>query len=229
LSKSEASELARCEEIIKECLDTFMDVGNALLIIRDQRLYRTEFASFDDYLRTRWKISRSRGYQLIESARIAGDLREPLGKTGQAGENGQEMSTVEDITPERESQVRPLAGIGTREERQMVWKAAVAGAGGGQPTAAQVEQARRVTVMVGKPDPEPRRVTSYRVVEGPKPKPRTVHVTPIDPITEALEALDVIGGLRSNYGYGHIRQLNPFFDKLNRLVDKTRADLLAKR
>ena len=47
-----------------------MVVGQALLEIRDARLYRETHGSFEAYLDERWGVSRSRGYQLIDAARV---------------------------------------------------------------------------------------------------------------------------------------------------------------
>jgi hypothetical protein len=43
--------------IAKEKMDEFLRVCQALKTIRDKRLYRAEFASFDDYCRIRWGLA----------------------------------------------------------------------------------------------------------------------------------------------------------------------------
>ena len=42
--------------ISKEKMDEFLQVSQALKTIRDQRLFRQEFTSFDAYCRTKWGI-----------------------------------------------------------------------------------------------------------------------------------------------------------------------------
>src|SRR5215831_14066397 len=49
LSDSETKELNRCEEVLRLGLGTFFEVGNALLTIRDLRLYRQTHPNFESY------------------------------------------------------------------------------------------------------------------------------------------------------------------------------------
>lgn len=71
LSESEQSDLHSCETIIEKNLQRFVDCGNALLKIRDARLYRADFPDFQSYCRERWQIGRSHAYRLIEAAEVA--------------------------------------------------------------------------------------------------------------------------------------------------------------
>lgn len=71
LSDPEREQLASCEATIEQGLATFIAVGNALMTIRDSRLYRQGFASFEDYCRQRWGMSRPRAYQLIDAASVS--------------------------------------------------------------------------------------------------------------------------------------------------------------
>jgi hypothetical protein len=54
LSLTESSRRAELEEVIELGLATFITVGNALLEIRDSRLYRDTHATLEDYCRERW-------------------------------------------------------------------------------------------------------------------------------------------------------------------------------
>ena len=47
LSKSENTALAECEAVIERGLATFVEVGRALLHIRDERLYRAAHRTFE--------------------------------------------------------------------------------------------------------------------------------------------------------------------------------------
>jgi hypothetical protein len=78
LPVDEQQRLAELEQVVERGLQTFVDVGLALLEIRDSRLYRATHATFEAYLDQRWKMSRSRGYRLIDSARLA-ELVSPVG------------------------------------------------------------------------------------------------------------------------------------------------------
>lgn len=72
--------LAELEEVVERGLSTFVEVGNALMEIRDARLYRATHPTFEAYCRERWGFSRSHGYRLIRAAELAelsptGDIR----------------------------------------------------------------------------------------------------------------------------------------------------------
>lgn len=71
LSETEAADLSACENLIEKNLQSFVDCGNALLKIRDARLYRADFPDFQSYCRERWQIGRSHAYRLIEAAEVA--------------------------------------------------------------------------------------------------------------------------------------------------------------
>jgi DNA N-6-adenine-methyltransferase (Dam) len=78
LTPAESSRLAELEQVVDAGLQTFVDVGLALLEIRDERLYRETHGTFEAYLDERWGMSRSRGYRLIDGARVA-ELVSPIG------------------------------------------------------------------------------------------------------------------------------------------------------
>jgi hypothetical protein len=60
--------LAECEAVIEAGLTTFVEVGEALLHIRDNRLYRQGHRTFEVYCRERWGFSKVRATQLITAA-----------------------------------------------------------------------------------------------------------------------------------------------------------------
>ena len=49
LNIEESHELERCEVVIKQGLQTFIEVGQALMTIKEKRLYRISFKTFEDY------------------------------------------------------------------------------------------------------------------------------------------------------------------------------------
>lgn len=132
LSIPEQTRLSECEEIIKAGLQTFQEVGSALLTIRDNRLYREQAETFESYCQTRWGMSRRRANQLVEASKIAEDLGTIVPK------------------PANEAQARPLSQL-PPEKRQEAWDRAVE-VSDGKPTAkivAQVvEEMRPKTVKV---------------------------------------------------------------------------------
>ncbi len=74
-SPDEQAELTRLEAVIDAGAASFLAVARALLAIRDKRLYRAQFKSFDDYLTTRHKrITRQRVQQLVDYVTVADNL-----------------------------------------------------------------------------------------------------------------------------------------------------------
>ncbi len=71
LSVEEIDQLAQYEATITKGLATFIEVGAALASIRDERLYRRDYATFDDYCRARWGWDRRRAYQLMDADEAA--------------------------------------------------------------------------------------------------------------------------------------------------------------
>ena len=68
--------LVECEAVIERGLGTFVEVGEALLEIREQRLYRMIHGDFDTYCRDRWGFSRRRAGEFIEAADVVNRLGE---------------------------------------------------------------------------------------------------------------------------------------------------------
>jgi hypothetical protein len=125
LSEREAEELATCERIIERGLRTFLEVGSALLKIRDLRLYRNEYATFEDYYRERWSLERSQVYRLMDAAEVTRNLQSsPMGEVP---------------LPSNERQARPLTKLKDPEEQRKAWERAVT-TSAGRVTAAHVEQ-----------------------------------------------------------------------------------------
>lgn len=72
LTDDEHQELQHCEEIIRDGIKVFIQVGTALKIIREKRLYRGTHNTFDEYVDQRWGIhSRQAAAQKIIAANIA--------------------------------------------------------------------------------------------------------------------------------------------------------------
>jgi len=67
--------LIECEAIIERGLKTFIEVGNALVQIRDEKLYeQSGYETFTEYLEQRWQLTRRHAYHLIDAAGIAEDV-----------------------------------------------------------------------------------------------------------------------------------------------------------
>ncbi len=63
--------LAACEHVIERGMASFIEVGNALAEIRDSRLYLEKNATFEEYCRDRWNLSRKRAYDQIAAASVS--------------------------------------------------------------------------------------------------------------------------------------------------------------
>ncbi len=66
--------LASLEAVIEKGLTTFMEVGAALREIRDQRLYKSEYKSFEQYCRERWGWSRRHANYQIAAVNLVDNL-----------------------------------------------------------------------------------------------------------------------------------------------------------
>jgi hypothetical protein len=71
LSTNEKVKFRHCERIIEKGQKTFVEVGQALLDIRENRWYHAEHSTFQEYCRTRWGFEPSRARQLITAANTA--------------------------------------------------------------------------------------------------------------------------------------------------------------
>jgi hypothetical protein len=119
LTTIEQNNLVELEETIEKNLKSFYEVGFALMQIRDNKLYRENYITFEHYCKEKWHMSRPRAYQLIAAAEVQDDL-----------------STTVDI-PER--QTRPLAKL-PREDREEAYQKAVETAPEGKVTARHIEE-----------------------------------------------------------------------------------------
>jgi hypothetical protein len=85
--------LAECEEVIERGLATFVEVGEALLSIRDGRLYRETHDTFESYCRERWGMSKTHANRQIEAAGVAGTLT-PMGAIPTSERQARELAPV---------------------------------------------------------------------------------------------------------------------------------------
>lgn len=74
LAPAERSRLDELETVIERGLGTFVEVGQALMEVREARLYRAEHVTFKAYCEQRWGFSDSRGRQLIAAAKTVTDV-----------------------------------------------------------------------------------------------------------------------------------------------------------
>lgn len=130
-------DLMEHEKVIEQGLATFVEVGWALLAIRDGKRYRAAgYATFEDYCRRRWDMSDRHARRLMDAADTARMLES--GPTG----------------PVSERQLRPLTSLRDEPDQAVAaWELAVDQAEGEQPTPAEVAEAVR---QVRTPQPVPK-------------------------------------------------------------------------
>ena len=124
LTPIEKTNLVELEATIEKNLQSFYEVGFALMQIRDNKLYRENYITFEHYCKEKWKMSRPQAYRLIASAEVTDNL-----------------SPIGDI--DNEAQVRPLTKIKDPEEQREVYQKAVETAPEGKVTARHIEETVR--------------------------------------------------------------------------------------
>ena len=139
LTVPERTNLASLEETIERGFETFVEVGQALTTIRDEKLYREQHTTFDDYCKQRWNYTRGYVYRLMTAAETVKQI---------------EANPAVSEMPRNERQVRPLKKLHP-DDRAEAWQEAVEESGGNvtQEVVAEVVARKLPTVgMDGPPD-----------------------------------------------------------------------------
>jgi hypothetical protein len=134
LTVTEQAVLLECEAIIRQGRAVFVNVGHALTRIRDSRLYREKYSTFEEYCLEEWEISDRFARNLRSAADVVHVLEE------------KKFS----VLPATESQARPLTKL-PREEWSPAWEEVVGTAPNGRVTAGHVTNVvqRRVNRLAG--------------------------------------------------------------------------------
>lgn len=136
--------LQRQEAIIERGLGSFLEVGDALLTIRSERLYLQTHETFAEYCMERWGFCDSRARQLVMAAKVVTNVTA-------AGLPG----------PANEGQARELAKV-AEPDRERVWRETLERTDG-KPTAAAIREvtapAAEPKPVVTEPKPKPAKVT----------------------------------------------------------------------
>ena len=74
LSLEQQSRLLELESRIERGLSSFLEVGACLLTIRQERLYRSNYPSFEAYCQGRWNFSARHGTRIMRSIVVARNL-----------------------------------------------------------------------------------------------------------------------------------------------------------
>jgi len=107
LSDNDEKRFNQLEKIIEKGISHFVEVGTALMVIKQEKLYKLVFSTFKEYCQQRWGFNSSRARQLIASAKINKNLK-----------------SVTMVTPTRERQTRPLTYLEPEQQKE-VWDKAV--------------------------------------------------------------------------------------------------------
>lgn len=132
ISLTESKQLQQLEIIIEQNRIAFVQVAEALQHIRDNRLYRAEFKTFQAYCRDKWNFTRQYVNQIIAGAEAVRTLP-------------QDLETM--VSNQRSA--RELARVPTEHRAEVVQKAAE----GGKVTAASIKAAAAPVMPTPQPDP----------------------------------------------------------------------------
>jgi hypothetical protein len=201
--------LDELETVIEDGLQTFVDVGLALMEVRERKLYeQAGYVTFEMYCHGRWGFTKRHGNRLIAAASTAKALAEsPEKDVGPIGP-----------TPITESQARELAPLAKAEPEaaRAVWREVVdASEGTGEPiTAAKVRAAvQRQCFDDGWDEPAIERVVGEPL---PEPDPR------ISDLTVAIQLLEPL--YRDYDDELHSPQLRAHTAALRNILNQMRAN-----
>lgn len=146
LTEAERRKFNDLDGIIRKGLQTFAEVGASLAIVRDQRLYREEYDSFEAYCQDRCGWSANRAGRLIEAHEVV---------TGLVAEN------VPIGTIRNEAQARELLPVPPKKRAVVVAEAKAGADSDGKPVTAERirETAHKYTPIKDRKPSKPRTET----------------------------------------------------------------------
>lgn len=116
------ADLAECEAAIERGRATFLEVGQALARIQEERLYRVTHGTFELYCEERWGFTARRARQYVRAFEVTETAK---------------RNNCAHLAIENEGQARALASV-PEERREEVLKKA---SGNGKPTAKKIKEA----------------------------------------------------------------------------------------
>lgn len=154
LTDQDVGDLTSYEAVIDKGLETFMEVGTALMAIRDRRLYRQTHGTFEQYCSERWALSRKRTYDLMDAAGAVAAMS-PMGDTA--------------TTPiENERQARAIAPVVKAHGPEVAAEVLKEVADKGRVTAAAITAAAKNLPAPATPPAPPRSRSPKRDAARPK-------------------------------------------------------------
>lgn len=136
LTSAEQTNLNVLEGRIARGLETFYEVGEALILIRQHKLYRITYRTFEDYCAQRWHIGRASAYRMIDAAEVK-DACLHFGDTP---------------LPTNEAQVRALKAA-PKDQQAAIWQKARESAPNGKVTANHIHQVIQTEIPMPEPPP----------------------------------------------------------------------------
>lgn len=100
LTRAELVALEECERVIGEGIKSFVATGSALTFVRDNRLYRADYATFEAYCRERWNLTPQHANRLALAAGVVTSM-EPIGSIQPPSNEGQARELAKVPEPER--------------------------------------------------------------------------------------------------------------------------------
>lgn len=181
-------------------LRKFYEAGMALMEIRDRKLYRSDYQTFDDYCQQRWGFKRGNAYQLIAAAEVVSTL-----------------SAVADILPISERQVRPLTKL-PPQQQQAAWELACQMTDS-IPTGQTVERAAAAVTNRNKVEVSPGEI---RIVQSPKSEHFGQTIT-IEKVDDVIITGTLDGGRQEYFLINELAEPKP---ELNWTDRQTKTDRL---
>jgi hypothetical protein len=113
LTVQERVRLHQLERVVEKHIVGFIETGKALAEIRSSRLYREHYSTFEQYVKERWALSRSRADELIRSTLCAESL---LSTTGSAESDTPLPQNLPEVV------LRPISQLPDNDLQGQVWR-----------------------------------------------------------------------------------------------------------
>ena len=151
LDTVERNKFRKLEAVVAEGITSFMLVGESLKEIRDTKLYRESYKTFEKYVDQKWGMQKSHAYRLIDASIVSQNLS-PI------GDKNERVAEIKN-----EAQLRELKDVPAESIEAIVNKAADI-AGDNTITASDIKQAREQVLESkpkGKPELTPKERASF--------------------------------------------------------------------
>jgi hypothetical protein len=104
LTRPQAERYKKLKLFIKVWVSDRFEVGKALAEIKEDKLYRTEYPTFEEFVKTEYGIERAHAYRLIEAAEV-----KRLSPKGDIS-NISQANALAKVSPEKRGEVMAKAG-----------------------------------------------------------------------------------------------------------------------